>query len=642
MGLVLKLLWFSLMSPGLSRASVSLHAPPSTSGDGLWGPCLLLPCDWHLGSAIWNLSAGVMLPHQEPLLCQQWWQCERSPMDPVNFTCNNVHSDSKQWDHLRLHVVLTPSDTNWMLNGSLVFHLDELEVKPDVTLPLLIEGVATTIECSYPLSCEGMRPQLTWSGVKELCNTSIQDGDRNDSLSTNLTFIPTVRDQGREVSCIAQYHLAAAETNRTIHLDVKYAPRNLTILLGGNDTVGVDLEVEEGSALSLLCRVESVPESNLTWLVGRTRRSESHGQNELWLEVEEVSYREHREIECLASNHLGQTQQQIRVTLQYAPKEVRVMVRERHRPLLEGDFLSLICPHKANPPATHTTWHVLDSNGKRTLVFTGATLDLHPIQRDNVGAYLCTVTNARGNGSSGTFLLDVHYRPEISKSSGCRRTPGGMFCVCKAQSNPPGHLSWHLPHTNLIGNQTHGSYRAWQWVDGQMIIGSLELPDTQALEEVMAWCTVQNPHGADTLKVYLLAAGRQTIQELLIPVLGTAAGTIVLTLLVCQLALCCSRRSKTARHDLVEMQGLTAVSGPDVEEHNSSPHRTAPELTASQTDEAGDHWSSEGEDEEMQSQQDWSEGQELHYASIDFSACRPTDGVVGARESTEYAKIKPQ
>ncbi|GCB77609.1 hypothetical protein scyTo_0017627 [Scyliorhinus torazame] len=119
-----------------------------------------------------------------------------------------------------------------------------------------------------------------------------------------------------------------------------------------------------------------------------------------------------------------------------------------------------------------------------------------------------TMVNPLGNSTSNITHLDVQYNPEISQELECTRRSEGVTCICVANSNPPGDLTWHLPPAKISGNQTRGRLLSRRVRDGHLVIGSLILTGPQDEKGVMVSCSVQNTHGEAMFKVYLWVRGR--------------------------------------------------------------------------------------------------------------------------------------
>ncbi|XP_072918331.1 myeloid cell surface antigen CD33-like [Hemitrygon akajei] len=145
-----------------------------------------------------------------------------------------------------------------------------------------------------------------------------------------------------------------------------------------------------------------------------------------------------------------------------------------------------------------TRWH-------NTLTYTSV-LTMTPALKHHGQNLTCRVRYPSVS-SEQTLTLTVQYKPEISRDSGCTRTPEVITCACAARSNPPGELTWHLPLANLSGNQTHGRFQTWQVADGQLVTGWLTLGVGEEEEDVTAFCTVQNQHGEVMFAVFLWMTG---------------------------------------------------------------------------------------------------------------------------------------
>ncbi|XP_072899152.1 sialic acid-binding Ig-like lectin 13 [Hemitrygon akajei] len=191
------------------------------------------------------------------------------------------------------------------------------------------------------------------------------------------------------------------------------------------------------------------------------------------------------------------SEQTLTLTVQYAPQNFSITstnsVNNSWVSMKEGIPTSILCSVQSFP-ASNLRWRHLgvtlnttSSSNKLWLVFPQVT----PQQ---AGDYQCVAENKHGTAER-TVTLTVEYKPEISRDSGCTRTPEVITCVCAARSNPPGELTWHLPLANLSGNQTHGRFQTWQVADGQLVTGLLALGVSEGEEDVTTFCTVRNQHG---------------------------------------------------------------------------------------------------------------------------------------------------
>ncbi|XP_042826298.1 sialic acid-binding Ig-like lectin 14 isoform X4 [Panthera tigris] len=100
-----------------------------------------------------------------------------------------------------------------------------LTQEPDIHFPEpLKSGWPTELACSLPGSCGGGRP-LTFSWV----GAALDSLDPESLHSSVLAFTPRPQDHGTNLTCQVKLPEVQATVERTIRLNVSYAPHNLTI-----------------------------------------------------------------------------------------------------------------------------------------------------------------------------------------------------------------------------------------------------------------------------------------------------------------------------------------------------------------------------------------------------------------------------
>ncbi|XP_062912765.1 myelin-associated glycoprotein-like isoform X2 [Mobula hypostoma] len=728
----------------------------STAVDGQKGLCMRLPCNYtlpeglqpNLTSAVWSRNhpypAGTVVYHPDPRNISLEYRTRAWLWGNLSqFDCSLFITGLRGEDGERFYIQIRHPEINQTLNASLLLNVSDLQVKPNISSAAeLVEGTLATLTCRVPLPCGGEGPQLTWSGLAHLSrNTTTHNGTQNATLFTNLSFMPSASDHGKEITCYAHYPLNSTQTNQIYQLDVRYAPRieeisletlnegghmevmcNVTSnpesrvwwsrddetgprLLVNGTTLGIHnisrshqglytchannsygeattvmnltvhfppriLEmnttavVSEGTNLTLVCSVEAQPEPNVTWTRGSDMDHILSKQPKLT--IPSVSDMDSGSYTCWAKNRLGSTNRTVLVTVGYAPRNLTIQASVNGTAVSlvkmeEFESLTLRCWVESVPVAG-LSWQVNEEERNRSEGESELWLRVDSVTYREDGTHRCTARNVLGQAQVDV-QVSIQYKPEISRMSGCARVAKGVTCVCEARWNPPGELRWLLPLANLSGNQTHGRFQTELVTDGQLVTGSLTLRGGEGEEDLTALCAVRNRHGEVMFKVYLWVKGRRwSFQELLIPVLGSAAATLILSVVICQLLLCCSRRIKPTQKVSTEMQVLTTESRPEDEtgaDHNAgtedvSPHHHPSGCTHSLSDEAVESWPADeteadfvdatpppeqnGELGATPEDQD----SELHYACIDFSKARSSDEIVGSRDSTQYAQIKPQ
>ncbi|XP_069407639.1 sialic acid-binding Ig-like lectin 5 isoform X8 [Ovis canadensis] len=179
--------------------------------------------------------------------------------------------------------------------------------KPDIQfLEPLESGRRTSLTCSLSLACGQSHYLLfSWAG-------DTLDAMNPDTLhSSELTLTPRPQDHGTNLTCRVTLLGAQVTLERTVQLNVSYAPRNLRISLSFRNITAVkilqntaSILISEGQALQLLCVADSNPPAQLSWFqVSPTLEStpiSSTGVLEL-----PYSGTTEAELSCRAQNPLG-------------------------------------------------------------------------------------------------------------------------------------------------------------------------------------------------------------------------------------------------------------------------------------------------------------------------------------------------
>ncbi|XP_068848198.1 sialic acid-binding Ig-like lectin 5 [Capricornis sumatraensis] len=179
--------------------------------------------------------------------------------------------------------------------------------KPDIQVPEPLEsGRRTPLTCSLSPVCDGPHYLLfSWAG-------DTLDAMNPDTLhSAELTLTPRPQDHGTNLTCRVTLHGTPVTLERTVQLNVSYAPRNLRISLSFRNNTALKILqnassvlISEGQALQLLCVADSNPSAQLSWFqVSPTLEAapiSSTGVLELPYSVTTEA-----ELSCRAQNPLG-------------------------------------------------------------------------------------------------------------------------------------------------------------------------------------------------------------------------------------------------------------------------------------------------------------------------------------------------
>ncbi|XP_058386022.1 sialic acid-binding Ig-like lectin 6 isoform X1 [Diceros bicornis minor] len=157
------------------------------------------------------------------------------------------------------------------LDKTLSLHVTALTHRPNILISGSLESShPRNLTCSVPWACEqGTPPIFSWTSA---AITSL--GPRT-CLSSVLTLTPEPQDHGTNLTCQVNFPAAGVTVERTIQLNVTYAPQNMAIsIFQGNSTAlkvlqnASTLPVLEGQAVRLLCVADSNPPAELSWFQG--------------------------------------------------------------------------------------------------------------------------------------------------------------------------------------------------------------------------------------------------------------------------------------------------------------------------------------------------------------------------------------
>ncbi|NXF56214.1 SN protein, partial [Oceanites oceanicus] len=210
------------------------------------------------------------------------------------------------------------------------------------------------------------------------------------------------------------------------------------------------LESGEGTAVILLCTVESNPLSEITLLKGGQPVASSPpaggdhpGQsghispapNVLRLELRGATEEDEGEYECRARSALGSA----RASLPLRVRAVRVLVRPSTE-VPEGTDVTLTCRDTGAQPGTLYTWY---KNGRWLAEGLDASLLLPAARRTDAGAYGCRAGRGLRGRRAPPAALRVLYAPQEPSFISLVEPRGGRHAVllCTVDSFPPSDIA---------------------------------------------------------------------------------------------------------------------------------------------------------------------------------------------------------
>ncbi|XP_011801622.1 PREDICTED: sialic acid-binding Ig-like lectin 14 isoform X3 [Colobus angolensis palliatus] len=293
------------------------------------GLCVLVPCSFSYPWTAWYSPSPLYI---------YWFPNGESPYNGKPVATNNPDRRVKPGtrdrfrllgDVLKKNCSLSIGDARMEDTGSYSFRVERgghvkhtflqnklnLEVtalteKPDVHfLEPLESGRLTRLSCSLPGSCEVGRPlTFSWTG----------DGlsllDPETTRSSEVTLTPRPEDHGTNLTCQVKRRGAQETTERTVQLNVSYAPQNLAISIffrNGTGTAlrilsnGMSVPILEGQSLFLTCTVDSNPPASLSWFRDGKALNSSQTSMSGILELPNIRASEGGEFTCRVQHPLG-------------------------------------------------------------------------------------------------------------------------------------------------------------------------------------------------------------------------------------------------------------------------------------------------------------------------------------------------
>ncbi|XP_061029778.1 sialic acid-binding Ig-like lectin 10 isoform X2 [Eubalaena glacialis] len=309
-----------------------------------------------------------------------------------------------------------------------------LTQKPEIYIPETLKpGHQVTLICMFDWPFEECpAPTLSWRGAA----VSSHEARPRASYLLALTFTPRPQDHGTKLTCRVDVSRKGLSTENTVLLSVAYAPKDLVISISQTDVSALEpqgnsphLEVQKGQFLRLLCTADSMPLATLSWALQDRILSWSHpsGSRTLELVLPRVKAEDAGRYTCRAENTLGSQSRSLELFVQYAPENLKVMVSQGNRtvlenfrngtslPVLEGQSLRLLCVAHSNPPA-RLSW----ARGGQTLSPSQPSdpgvLELPQIQTEHEGKLTCGAQNPLGSQNISLSLSVVYEKGFASKA----------------------------------------------------------------------------------------------------------------------------------------------------------------------------------------------------------------------------------
>ncbi|XP_070943614.1 sialic acid-binding Ig-like lectin 11 isoform X1 [Macaca nemestrina] len=349
--------------------------------------------------------------------------------DPGKGSCSLVIRDAQRENEAQYFFRVergTYVRYNFKNNGFLL-KVTALTQKPDVYIPETLEpGQPVTVVCVFNWASEECpAPSFSWTGTA----LSSQGTKPTTSHFSVLSFTPSPQDHDTDLTCHVDFSRKGVSAERTVRLRVAYAPRDLVISISRDNTSALKpqenlthLEARKGQFLRLLCAADSQPPATLSWVLQDRVLSLSHpwGPRTLGLELPGVKAGDSGRYTCRAENRLGSQQRALDLSVQYPPENLRVMVSQANRtvlenlgngtslPVLEGQSLRLVCVTHSSPPA-RLSWTQGGQTVGSSQPSDPGVLELPRVQVEQEGEFTCHAQHPLGS-QHVSLSLSVHRK----------------------------------------------------------------------------------------------------------------------------------------------------------------------------------------------------------------------------------------
>ncbi|XP_060145462.1 myeloid cell surface antigen CD33-like [Globicephala melas] len=217
------------------------------------GLCVRVPCFFHHPRAYWDYSVPAFgywfqeearIDQDRPVATNKPGRAVLTKTqgrfhllgDPWTYSCSLDIRDARQGDTgtYFFRVERGPSVKYSYVHSKLHLHVTALTQTPDIHVQgTLVSGFPRNITCAVPWACERGTPHtFSWTGV---ALPSLHPKGPHSSVLT-LTLGP--QDHGTNLTCRVNFPGAGVSTDRTIRLNVSYAPQKPTIRVFRKEDTG--------------------------------------------------------------------------------------------------------------------------------------------------------------------------------------------------------------------------------------------------------------------------------------------------------------------------------------------------------------------------------------------------------------------
>ncbi|XP_036296985.1 B-cell receptor CD22 isoform X2 [Pipistrellus kuhlii] len=343
-----------------------------------------------------------------------------------------LHIDPvKAQDSGQLGLLMTAKNERWMEN--IVLNVSKTAPPPRIEVPPeMWESQEVTLTCLLNFACFTHQIKLQWSlqGSFQLSPVLLTSLTTQTIFTqSKLTFQPQWTHHGKNLTCQVWNDVEdSLLSQKTVWLDVKHSPKEVTMVIQ-NST-----QIREGDNVTLSCNYTSSNPS-----VTRYEWKPRGSWKELVpgvLRIQKVAWNA-EPFTCAACNQWCSWARPVNLQVQYAPRDVKVLLISPHSEIHSGHVVLLRCNFSSSRPTdVHFFW-------KKNGIFLreGRELSFGSISPEDAGSYSCVASNSIGQSTSKALVLPVQYAPRklwVSISPKDRVMEGKKAVLtCESDANPP-------------------------------------------------------------------------------------------------------------------------------------------------------------------------------------------------------------
>ncbi|KAB0805670.1 hypothetical protein PPYR_02640, partial [Photinus pyralis] len=359
---------------------------------------------------------------------------------------NILHLERLQRRHLHSVFTCQASNNNLITPITSSVTLD-MNLRP-LWVKLLGENRPLSAENTYELSCEviGSRPAPTitwWKGSIQMINTRETSSPDGNTTTSVLTFVPSIEDAGKYLSCRGQQQLIAdSGIEDGWRLDIHHVPL-VTLELGSNLNGST---IREGVDVYFECNIKSNPwVYRVSWrhngkVLHNNPTSGTIVSNQS-LVLQSVTRNRAGHYTCVGSNQEGDGESNsVQLDVKFAP--VCKLGQTKSYGIARLEVAEIRCELEANPTDIQFVWKFNNTDNNALIVElpqnlvtsdrSRSILSYKPAAEYDYGTLLCSGRNEIGEQKEPcVFYVNPAGKPDaLSNCSIQNQTTESIFVEC--------------------------------------------------------------------------------------------------------------------------------------------------------------------------------------------------------------------